>query len=246
MISYVLESLLLGLGIAVDVALATVALARFMGDRRNKYVWTSAVTFTHVLFPMIGYYGFAWAYRMYPGLEIWLGLSGVAIISMYLSKVFYDILQPIPNFDDLNEISVGAVFAVSLDALWSGPAKSAQAVDWTEFEIAFSFIIGGLVVAIVAIISAFYAANIYKELLKESGVNTQIRRQIIALWLEFTVLGYFGCLAFVRYVLGLEVGWGFILLCTSLSIGILFYIFHDNIEVNRRAVVKHITEHDEL
>lgn len=53
--NFILPSILMGLGIAIDVIIATVVQFRDRGMTMKN--WTLPVTATHILFPAAGYYG---------------------------------------------------------------------------------------------------------------------------------------------------------------------------------------------
>lgn len=222
MLYYVFASILLGLGIAVDVALATIGMARLLVDRTNRRFWIRNVTFTHIVLPMIGYYGFAVATRTVRGLELPLGLAATAMVAWFLGQQFATWLKA-EEHTATEQLTFFPVLAVSWDALWSGPAKSAQAVGWAPLQILFSFFIAGAVVATVAIWSAHFALWLLPRLISTTERRKQAIREIIALWVEFSVIGFFGVLAILRYVFQSNVGPFPVLLC-SLAISALPFL----------------------
>jgi hypothetical protein len=90
-------------------------------------------------------------------------------------------------------VNLALILAVSWDALWSGPAKSAQVVNWPEFWVWASFFIVGLVVLLFAILSFLTAKRFKKSLINET----------LGQWLQLSIISYFGLLALMRYTLDL-------------------------------------------
>ncbi|HEU0098266.1 MAG TPA: hypothetical protein VFQ67_05760 [Allosphingosinicella sp.] len=219
--NYLGACILLGIGIAVDVALATIVMARKLDQPRARRFWVRNVTLTHVALPMIGYYGFAFLARSVPYFQIPLGLVATALVAWFL----FDQLREWLGTDDMDtdgQVDFRAVLAVSWDALWSGPAKSAQALDWSASQILFSFFIAGAVVALVAAVSGSLAPRLLERLTTDKSVERQAWREVVAMWLEFSVIGFFGMLAFLRYVLASDASEPLLLLLASgLSLAIL-------------------------
>ncbi|KQZ61473.1 hypothetical protein ASD67_19860 [Sphingopyxis sp. Root1497] len=227
--SYLMASGLLGAGIAVDVAMATLAMGRWLIDRDNARYWVRAVTATHIVFPMIGYYGFAWAYHDLPAVRAVLGVLALLLVAWFLFGQFRSWI----NADDAaaadRTISFVAILAVSWDALWSGPAKSAQAIAWSTEAILFSFVIAGAVVGAVAVAATRFAAHLYPSLVDEAARKRQARRDFVALWIEFSVIAYFGVLAFARYVALWPITWPILLAIVAAASLLLFLPFRDRI-----------------
>lgn len=128
----------------------------------NLLTWTIPVAGTHIVLPAIGYYGWWYLGASFHQLGIVLGLSAFLMISIFLYETFCDwidaapvvSLKPLTGFllrgaDSATATRIVAILAVSMDALWSGPAKAAQAESaaWTPAEVSVSFLIAGLVVA---------------------------------------------------------------------------------------------------
>ncbi|HMO77809.1 MAG TPA: hypothetical protein PKA42_00685 [Candidatus Paceibacterota bacterium] len=157
-----IPSTLMGVGIAIDVMLATVS--KFRDDDLSFRNWTLPIMATHIGFPAIGYYGFWGLSQAYPALNPILGIVGALFVLLFLYEVAGEWIGYEPKFGISESIGklfgfeendarrLVAIMAVSWDALWSGPAKAAQAVTggWTDSEVGWSFIIAGLVVAIAA------------------------------------------------------------------------------------------------
>jgi hypothetical protein len=88
------------------------------------------------------------------------------------------------------------ILAVSWDALWSGPAKAAQATAgaWSNSEVVLSFVIAGLVVAVVAELALFLAYFLRQRNFKNPISVTKFT--IFGKYLELSVIGGFGVLSF--------------------------------------------------
>jgi hypothetical protein len=161
--TFLLPSILMGLGIAIDVAIATVA--RFRDGTMGFKNWTLPVALTHILLPAIGYYGWWYLGSEFEGWRLALGLIAFTLIALFIYEAFCEWIDSEPVialswltdriFGDVEsgtKNQVIMIMAVSMDALWSGPAKAAQAESggWTPFEVFVSFFIAGAVVAVVA------------------------------------------------------------------------------------------------
>ena len=221
-IDYLLSCLVLGLGIAIDVALASLAIGPFLKTAAAKRQWVTAVTATHITFPMIGYYGFALAYREFPPAQTILGLLAAVMVAWFLYHEFCELLEP--DSDGFKGLSFLLVLAVSWDALWSGPAKSVQAVGWSSSEILWSFIIAGIVVGLTAYLATAFSTIIFRRFNKKGSISALAKSEVIALWLEFTVIGYFGLMSLVRYVLKSDLPWPYVASTSAVFWALVFYI----------------------
>jgi hypothetical protein len=172
------------------------------------------ITPTHIAFPMIGYYGFAFLYDSLPAISLYLGIFAALCVAVFL---FIEFRQWLSGEEEGVDIGWLAVAAVSWDALWSGPAKSAQAIGWNFWEIIASFLLVGCTVAIVGYLALLGAVMLNR---RWRGGNLDIarlaRREVVACWIEFSVIGYFGILALTRYVIGSDYHWPVVLLVTAL------------------------------
>jgi hypothetical protein len=170
---FLIPCVLMGLGIAIDVAIATVS--RF-GDKEMSFRnWTLPVAIAHILLPAFGYYGWWFLGNQFSQFGFVLGVLAFGMIAIFIYEAICEwidadpfvSLQPITDriFKFLGSESRGRlimVLAVSMDALWSGPAKAAQAESgqWTTNEVFVSFFIAGGVVALVSELSLLIAFNL--------------------------------------------------------------------------------------
>ncbi len=203
--NFVIPSILMGLGIAIDVAIAT--LARFRDATMTLRSWTIPVAIAHILLPAFGYYSW-WALGQSSAIFIVpLALLAFALITVFLHETFAGWIDSAPTVSLKPFLAVAmqaipksqqgqllAILAVSMDALWSGPAKAAQADvgNWNWVLVALSFFVAGAVVAIIAQASLLAA----KWLNRISFTNDRslARSMVIAKYIETSVLFGFGVL----------------------------------------------------
>jgi hypothetical protein len=231
LISLLLPSILMGAGIAIDVAIAT--LARYHRDDLSFKNWTLPITITHITFPAIGYFLFFGLQQVFPGLNIILGSIGGVLIALLVLEVLAESTGRKPAFelsdtiakllplDRIGSQHILAVLAVSWDALLSGPALAAQAAtaDWSTTELIGAIAIAGLVVAFIA--ETALAITLRLRQTRSFKVKPYAHFIVVGKYAELSVIGGFGILAVWQ-------GWlgdGNIFLSISLSailIGIAF------------------------
>ncbi len=204
-ISFLIPSMLMGLGVAIDVFIATVV--KFKDESLSWKSWTLPVTITHIAFPAIGYFLFYNLASTFPYAQTILGLIGFVLVALFVYEVMCEATGFTPvfgisetigsifNFGETEAKLFLAVLAVSWDALWSGPAKAAQATagNWNDYQVVLSFAIAGLVVALMAEL----ALTISKRLRRKQFNNpyTLARHNIIGKYFELSVIGGFGVLS---------------------------------------------------
>ncbi len=216
---FLLACLLMGLGIGTDAAVATAVRAPFMRTTQVALVWIIGVSATHTIFPMAGYLISYFSLQQLPALMPLIGLIAFFLIVQYLQHEFASLLkadsEPQSTGQRYMLISLGLVLAVSWDALWSGPAKSAQVIAWPVLAVWCSFFVVGAVVAIMTII----AFVLSRKLQAVSWGHSES----FGLWLQLSVIGYFGWLALCRYTLGLDIP-SLYLLCFSFILTLLLLL----------------------
>jgi hypothetical protein len=251
--SLLVPSTLMGLGIAIDVAIATVT--RFRDPSMSFANWTFPVAIAHILLPAIGYYGWWFLGQQFNELALLLGLAAFGMISVFIYEAiceWIDVeplisLEPITDwsFKHLGSESKGRlvmVLAVSMDALWSGPAKAAQAESgqWAPIQVFISFFIAGGVVALVA----EFALLIAFGLRRVSFDNT--RRLALYLvggkFLEVTILFAFGLLSLWN-AFAVWIGLGTLNQCIAASAAFMLVIW---IVFWRRLVREQLVELEEI
>lgn len=204
--AFILPSILMGLGIAIDVAIATVA--RFRDRSMNFSSWTLPVSIAHILLPAVGYYSWWYLGTAFEAWRLILGLTAFAMISLFLYEAFCEWIdsEPLIALSSLTDPLFGSsesstksrmimVLAVSMDALWSGPAKSAQAESggWSPIEVFMSFFIAGAIVALVAELALLIARALNRA--KFDDVGKLAFYLVLGKYLEATILFGFGVLS---------------------------------------------------
>lgn len=214
---FISASLLMGLAIGIDAALATAVKASSFNSYRQAVFWLLGISLTHTLFPMVGYLSSHYGVKFYPMLSPVIGLLAFLLIAHFLWQELNNAKEIDNQHDKGFLISLGLILAVSWDALWSGPAKSAQVIDWPITAIWGSFFIVGLTVSLLSC-SAFFIA---KHFIESDPVNPYAFK--IAQWVQLSAISYFGLLALCRYTLTWPVPTLFILLmaCCSTAICLL-------------------------
>jgi len=232
---FILASLLMGLGIGFDVALATVSRAQQLNTFRLAFIWVLGVSLTHTLFPMIGYLLAYFSVQVQPAIAPVIGVIAFTCIFFYLKAEFKQIANPEQeNNNSQLLVTLGLILAVSWDALWSGPAKSAQVIGWPELMVWVSFLIVGAMVSLLAIGSLKFSHYIEGLNQKNAYMNW------VGCWIQYSVIGYFGLLALLRYTLQVNMSWWQILLMSMLLIaGSLWFCIYsrDNYSRDKKGYV---------
>lgn len=210
--NYLFPCILMGVGIAIDVTIAT--LTKFKDQGLKFKTWTVPITGTHILFPAFGYYVFWWLGKEFPILGLLLGVMGFLLVSLFVYEVlcesigvkpFFGISAWISRLAGLDESDTRRaiyILAVSWDALWSGFAKAAMATAgmWTPEEVFWSFFIAGAVVAVIAqlaLVGAFWLRRV-----KFANPLAMARFNFWGKLLELSVIGGFGVLSLWQGVAG--------------------------------------------
>jgi hypothetical protein len=205
MSSYFFACFVMGLGIAIDVAIASIAQAAELRSARAMRRWVTRITATHVAFPMVGYYG-ALQLERFAAVRPVLGVAAFLLIALFLYKMLRGLIDAGENVPAAVAAEPGwaLVLAVSWDALWSGPAKSAQAIGWTPTQVILSFPIAGLVVACAAILSTLFARRLRDRARRmATSAAHQARLEQVAIMVEVGVFSYFAFLALLTFTLAL-------------------------------------------
>jgi hypothetical protein len=197
-----IPAILMGVGIAIDVAIATIVM--FRDEKLSSRSWTLPIMSTHILFPGIGYY-LVWGLgAAFTPLQVILGFAGAALVAAFLYEATTEWRGKEPIFAISDWMSrkfegrglawlTPSILAVSWDALWSGPAKAAQAMHWSTSEVLLSFLVAGFVVAVVAQLAlavAFRLRNIsFSSVRQLATFNLSGKFGVVS------VIGGFGLLA---------------------------------------------------
>lgn len=243
----------MGLGIAIDVAIAT--LSRFRDSKMSFSNWTLPVAIAHILLPAIGYYGWWFLGQEFQEFALVLGLLAFAMIAIFVYEAICEWIDSEPlislepltdwSFKHLGSKSKGRVvmiLAVSMDALWSGPAKAAQAESgqWAPFEVFISFFIAGAVVALVAEIALLCAYA-----LRRASFNNNDRLAIYLVggkYLEATILFAFGLLSLWN-AFAFWIGLGSLNACVAASATLMLVVW---LVFRRRLIREQLAELEEV
>ena len=245
---FLIPSILMGIGVAIDVFIATTV--KFSDANLTWKNWTLPVTLTHTLFPAFGYFLFWMTSENFPLIQAALGITGFVLVALFIYEILYESMGLEPKFGISNWISrqfgfsnssahvLVAVLAVSWDALWSGPAKAAQAVagNWDGTEVFLSFIIAGLVVAITAEIALLISSLLRRFRFKSKVFMTSFN--ITGKYIELSVIGGFGVLSLWN-AFSTEAGLYISIVSSAIIMLILFVLFYRKLWRNEK---KEVTE----
>lgn len=185
-------STIMALGIGLDAAIATLVHSDKL-SKPSKLYWVAGVSLTHTLFPMLGYCLAYFSIQWFPFITPIVGIIAFVFVFHFL---YTELMQ---NNEDstvrYSWISFAIILAVSWDALWSGPAKSAQVVGWSDWMIWLSFLWVGFIVSLLCVLSCILSHRLQPFIQNFPVV------QACLIWTQYTVIGYFGLLAFSRYTL---------------------------------------------
>lgn len=221
LVDFITACFVMALGIGTDVAITTVLRAKQLKSMKVAIFWVVGVSLTHTIFPMLGYLLTYFSIQAVPVLTPTVGLLAFLLISHFLYNEFKDIANDSqPGDDNHIYISFALILAVSWDALWSGPAKSAQVVNWPEIMVWGSFLIVGVLVTVTCLLSWWLGTWVVER----SSMNMSPKVKLTALWVQYSVIAYFGVLALSRYTFELSVNWWHILSLTSFAVAVMLTI----------------------
>ena len=220
---FLVASVVMGFSIGVDAAVVTALKAKALSNANRAGSWILGVSLTHTLFPMAGYLLTYFGLQLFPSLTPLMGVIAFALIAHFVWTELKAATQSHSHHhaSHYELVSMGLILAVSWDALWSGPAKSSQALHWPELAIWLSFIIVGLVVCALAML----ALTVARYVVSEADSKRHQRIFVMAQWLQLSTISYFGWLALSRYTFTLNVAWTDILVFSMVSTAVIFYGF---------------------
>jgi hypothetical protein len=212
-----------GLGIAIDVAIATIAMFRHLDSKQKQTLWTGGVGLSHILLPVLSGSLTAGIEQASEGsnhsdiVNRALSAGGFGLIIKFLyEEINGDDENKHTEKDILNAQNLSkylaAIWAVSVDAAVSGPAKYKQASNqnWSLEKTLKSVTIGGLTVSLVAF-SALQLANKLREKYTEnSNVEEFLEKNDSTIMaIEAFILNYFGVDALLNGTFKTDTGfWG--------------------------------------
>ncbi|NEQ96408.1 MAG: hypothetical protein F6K30_06745 [Cyanothece sp. SIO2G6] len=218
---YLLINGAIGAGIAADAIIATVSRFRRFEQVKDALAWAAAIGLTHTVFPMIGLIGLWYAASSFPSLKA--GIYGVGFVVMiwFITEVIREIAGFANDDDEEMETDAdffyhflaqhsrfwAAVWAVSIDALVTGPGKTAATAQWTQAQVWGSFPLVGLVVFGLVMISAWPALALrhHWQQNKFDDPRGLARFTAIGSWIELSIFLYFAYLAISEMVVALGV-----------------------------------------
>ena len=225
LLEFILACLIMGCGIGADVAIATFVRAQQLNKQNQTGYWICGVTFTHTVFPMFGYLLAYFSIQSMPLLTPIIGLFAFLFIAYFLWQELKGYLHADEGEQDHCQslVTFALILAVSWDALWSGPAKSAQVMNWPNELVWLSFLVVGFIVALCAYIGLLFAKK-FNQVSSEFSIVI-----VLGLWVQYSVIAYFGFLALIRYTLSIMVsGWQVFLLSSIMIAIIMMFLFIKN------------------
>lgn len=220
-VQYLLINGAIGVGIAADAVIATIGRFRRFETVRDALAWAAAIGFTHTLFPMIGLIGLWYAASSFPSLKAGIYGAGFLVMVWFIVEV----IQEIAGFNDDDDEDLeddsdffyrflsnhskfwAAVWAVSIDALVTGPGKTAATAQWTQAQVLGSFPLVGFVVFGLVMLSAWPALVLRRHWLEHKFDDPRglARFTAIGSWVELSIFLYFAYLAISEMVVALGV-----------------------------------------
>jgi hypothetical protein len=159
------------------------------------------------------------------GLLVAAGIAAASLVMFFVVRAYRTWRQGETEDTQAGGAGWPLVLAVSWDALFSGPAKAAQAFEWSEREVLLSFFIAGGVVGITAAAAVTVARTFAApRLLADASLRRMAIRQTVAFCLEIGVLTYFAGLAVERMVFRWNGPWPQLLVVTVFAVGALFLV----------------------
>ena len=218
---YLLINAAIGIGIAADAVIATIGRFKRFKTVRDALTWAAAIGFTHTVFPMIGLIGLWYAASSFPSLKAAIYGAGFVAMVWFISDVVRDIagLDEEDTEDEADDKDFfyqflakhsrfwAAVWAVSIDALVTGPGKTAATAQWSQAQVLGSFPLVGFVVFGLVMLSAWPAIVLRQYWQEQKFDNPQglARFTTAGSWVELSIFLYFAYLAISEMLLALGV-----------------------------------------
>jgi len=214
-----------GIGIAIDVAIATLAMWKDLDTREKKLIWTGGVGLSHIFLPIISgslAYGADKTGEKLSSnpLIISQGISSLAAAAVYnhTTNIIKD--EESEEEFDFNYKNIAdlllKIWAVSADAFATGPAKykQTQTENWSPNKTLSSVCIGGLTVMSIALMCQKMSDNFRekvnqnRDLLNESDkiLTGKFINEENLTKLEVIILNYFGANALINGTFKMNAG----------------------------------------
>jgi hypothetical protein len=219
-LQYLLINGAIGVGIAADAVIATIGRFKRFETSRDAFNWAAAIGFTHTVFPMVGFIGLWYAASSFPSLKAVIYGAGFVIMVWFISDVLREVAGLNDDDDDTEDDKDffyqflsrhsrfwAAVWAVSIDALVTGPGKTAATAQWSQAQVLGSFPLIGVVVFGLVMLSAWPAIRLrrYWQEKKFEDPRGLARFTAIGSWVELGIFLYFAFLAVSEMMLALGV-----------------------------------------
>ncbi|MEM6521463.1 MAG: hypothetical protein AAF722_19280 [Cyanobacteria bacterium P01_C01_bin.70] len=219
---YLLINAVIGIGIAADAVIATIGRFKRFTTGRDALAWAAAVGLTHTVFPMIGLIGLWYAASSFPSLKA--GIYGAGFLAMvwFINDALREVVdvsdetdREVEEADDARDLLYqllskhsrfwAAVWAVSIDALVTGPGKTAATAHWSQAQVLGSFPLVGSIVFGLVILSAWPAIALrhYWQNQKFDNPRGFARFTTVGFWVELSIFLYFAYLAVAEMLLTL-------------------------------------------
>jgi putative Mn2+ efflux pump MntP len=209
-IAYLLLNLTVGIGIAADASVLTLATFRRFETAAQRWKWVLAVGTSHTVLPMIGFvigWGVADEARPYVTAAIYL-MSAVIMagLTVYVIREEAGGDDEDEEEEDVHElwknntVFFWTVMAVSWDALAAGAGKIPATKGWTGIEVLISFFLVGAVVGGIVwfATNATRAIRIWSER-KERGAEQRLAWWLVlGIWTEIVTFTFFAWLGLER------------------------------------------------
>jgi hypothetical protein len=221
MAQYLLINGASGLGIAADAVIATIGRFRRFERVQDALTWAGAIGLTHTVFPMIGLIGLWYAASSFPSLKAGIYGAGFLVMIWFITEVIREIAGLGAAEDEAVETERdffyhflaqhsrfwAAVWAVSIDALVTGPGKTAATAHWTQAQVLASFPLVGFVVFGLVLLSAWPAIALHRHWQAQKFDNPRglARFTAIGSWVELSIFLYFAYLAVSEMIVALGV-----------------------------------------
>jgi len=221
-LQYLLINGAIGIGIAADAVIATIGRFRRFECVKDALAWAAAIGFTHTIFPMIGLIGLWYAASSFPSLKAGIYGAGFLVMVWFITEVIREIagFNTDDDADDSDEEKDflyqflsrhskfwAAVWAVSIDALVTGPGKTAATAQWSQAQVLGSFPLVGFVVFGLVMLSAWPAIALRRRWQQKKFDDPRglARFTAIGSWIELSIFLYFAYLAVSEMILALGV-----------------------------------------
>lgn len=213
-LQYLVINAAIGVGIAADAVIATIGRFRRFERGRDALIWAAAIGFTHTVFPMIGLIGLWYAASSFPSLKAVIYGVGFLVMVWFITELIREIAG-IGADDEGDEEEAeeskdffyrvlskhskfwAAVWAVSIDALVTGPGKTAATAQWSQTQMLGSFPLVGFVVFGLVMLSAWPAIALRRHWQENKFDDPRglARFTAIGSWVELSIFLYFAYLA---------------------------------------------------